>query len=62
MAHWISLEDLGKYLKKSTSTLYKLANAGKLPGHKIGRTWRFDRDDIDAWMKGRGSAKKGGRK
>jgi excisionase family DNA binding protein len=51
MAIWLSLDDLANYLKKPKSTLYKLVQAGKLPGHKLGRSWRFDRDEVDAWIK-----------
>lgn len=51
MAVWLSLDDLAEYLKKPKSTLYKLAQRRKLPGHKVGRSWRFDRDEVDAWIK-----------
>ena len=33
-------------LKVSTKTLLKLARAGELPGRKVGRAWRFVRDDL----------------
>lgn len=51
---WLTLEDLSRYLKKPASTLYKLVVRGEVPGHKLGRNWRFDRDEVDAWIKGRG--------
>ena len=51
MANWLSLDDLVRYLKKPKSTLYKLAQQGRIPGHKLGRSWRFDRDEVDAWIK-----------
>ena len=56
MAIWLDLEGLEKYLKVPKSTLYRLAQRGSLPGHKIGRTWRFDQDEVDAWIKA-GSSK-----
>ncbi|WP_428938327.1 helix-turn-helix domain-containing protein [Fontivita pretiosa] len=56
MIVWLSLDDLARYLKKPKSTLYKLAQAAKLPGHKLGRSWRFDRDEIDAWVKRGGTS------
>jgi len=31
--------------------LYQLAQEGKIPVSKIGGQWRFDREEIDAWMK-----------
>jgi excisionase family DNA binding protein len=51
MAIWLDLDALGEYLKIPISTLYKLAQRGAIPGHKVGRTWRFDRDEVDNWIK-----------
>jgi len=47
----MTIDDLGKYLKLSTSTLYKLCAEGKIPGQKVGRHWRFHRERIDNWLK-----------
>ena len=47
----MTIEDLSKYLKISRSTLYKLAQEGKLPSQKVGRHWRFHREAVDAWLK-----------
>ncbi len=51
MATWLDLDALTKYLKMPRSTLYRLVQRKDLPGHKIGRAWRFDRDEVDAWIK-----------
>ena len=48
---WLDIDDLAGYLKIPKSTLYKLLQRAELPGHKIGRTWRFDREEIDTWVK-----------
>ena len=58
MAIWLDLEALEGYLRIPKSTLYRLAQQGRLPGHKIGRTWRFDQDEVDQWIKN-GSSKPG---
>ena len=47
----MTIAELSKYLKISRSTLYKLAQEGKLPAQKVGRHWRFRRDAVDAWLK-----------
>lgn len=47
----MTIEELSEYLKISRSTLYKLAQEGKLPAQKVGRHWRFHRDAVDAWLK-----------
>lgn len=51
MVTWLSLNDLAHYLKTPKSTLYKLLSAGRLPGHKVGRSYRFDQDEVDALAK-----------
>jgi len=47
----MTIIELSEYLKISKSTLYKLAQEGKLPGQKVGRHWRFHREAIDTWLK-----------
>ncbi len=46
----MTIGELSKYLKISRSTLYKLAQEGKLPAQKVGRHWRFHKDGIDRWL------------
>ena len=46
----LTISELATYLKISKSTLYKLAQDGKLPGRKVGRHWRFHREVIDRWL------------
>jgi excisionase family DNA binding protein len=51
MTTWLNIDELTSYLKAPKSTLYKLTRAKKIPGHKLGRTYRFDRDEVDSWIK-----------
>lgn len=46
----LTIDDLAEYLKLSKSTLYKLAQEGKIPGQKVGRHWRFHKAVIDRWL------------
>ncbi|PCJ11464.1 MAG: DNA-binding protein [Gammaproteobacteria bacterium] len=48
---WLTLDELAEYLKLSTSNLYRMTQKGEIPASKIGNRWRFDRDEIDTWMK-----------
>jgi len=32
-------------------TVYKWISERQMPGHKIGRLWKFDRKEVDAWVK-----------
>jgi excisionase family DNA binding protein len=46
----MTIDELSAYLKIAKSTLYKLAQEGKLPGQKVGRHWRFRKDAVDRWL------------
>jgi len=46
-----TIDELAIYLKLPKRTLYKLAQEGTVPGHKVGRHWRFHRETIDNWLK-----------
>lgn len=54
MTVWLTLGELAQYTKKGRSTLYRMAREGNIPAHKFGRNWRFDRDEIDRWLKSGG--------
>ncbi|MBU1948268.1 MAG: helix-turn-helix domain-containing protein [Candidatus Eisenbacteria bacterium] len=51
MTTWLTLEEAAKHLKIGKSTIYRLAREGDLPAHRMGRVWRFDVDELDAWVK-----------
>ena len=48
---WLTVIEAAQYLKMGRSTVYKLAQEGKLPTHKVGRQWRFDAKELDTWLK-----------
>lgn len=54
---WLTLDELAAYLKMGRTKLYTLAQRGQIPGGKIGSQWRFDREEIDAWIKSGQAAK-----
>jgi excisionase family DNA binding protein len=47
----MTVEELAKYLKMKTVTIYKHAQEGKIPGFKVGSKWRFKKETIDEWIK-----------
>jgi len=50
-AKWLTIEELADYLKLGRTKLYQMAQDGSMPASKLGNQWRFDRDEIDTWMK-----------
>ena len=53
MAKLIDIDDLAKYLLLKKQTIYNWLHEGKISGIKVGGVWRFDRKEIDAWLKSR---------
>lgn len=47
----MTIEEVAQYLQLSRDTVYKFAQKGKIPASKIGKQWRFKRDEIDSWVK-----------
>lgn len=45
-----TLKEIAAYLKLTEKTAYRLASEGKLPGFKVGGSWRFKREDLEAWI------------
>lgn len=48
---WLSVEDIAQYLGISKDTVYTWINKKNMPAHKIGRLWKFKRDEVDAWVR-----------
>lgn len=46
----LTLKEVADYLKLAEKTAYRLAAEGKLPGFKVGGSWRFKREDVQTWI------------
>ncbi len=46
----LTIKEVAEYLKVTERTIYRLAAAKKIPGFKLGGTWRFRRSDLDEWI------------
>jgi excisionase family DNA binding protein len=42
----LTVQEVANYLRVDIRTVYRLAKRGDIPCIKIGRQWRFNRDDI----------------
>jgi type IV pilus assembly protein PilB len=51
---YLDFEEAVLFLKTTPSTLYKWLQAGKIPGHKLGRQWRFLKDELEIHVSGKG--------
>jgi len=48
---WLSVDELAAYLGIKRDTVYKWIIRRKMPAHKVGRLWKFRREEVDAWVK-----------
>jgi excisionase family DNA binding protein len=46
----LTIRELANFLKLTEKTAYRLAAEGKIPGFKVGGSWRFKQSDIDIWI------------
>lgn len=48
----LTVPEVSEFLRVSRETVYRLAQRGELRGRKIGRVWRFARDDVLDFLSG----------
>ena len=47
----MTIEEVAQYMRVSRFTVYRLAKERAIPATKIGRQWRFQREEINQWVK-----------
>jgi excisionase family DNA binding protein len=51
IARLMSVDELADYLGLQKQTIYNWLHQKKISGIKIGKVWRFDKKNIDDWLK-----------
>jgi len=46
----MTLDEAAQYLRVHPRTLRMKASEGKIPAAKIGRVWRFHRQQLESWL------------
>lgn len=46
----LTVDEAAEYLRIPKSSLYKMAQNGKIPCQKVGRHWRFHRNTLNQWL------------
>ena len=47
---WLSVGEIDEDLGISKDTVYAWITNKGLPGHRIGRFWKFKRSEVDEWV------------
>ena len=53
---WFSIKEISKYLGVSSDTVYKWIDKNGMPCHRMGRLWKFQKSEVDAWVKAGGAS------
>jgi len=57
----LTIKEVAEFLKLTEKTAYRLAADGKIPGFKVGGSWRFRRDEIEKMTRSEQPNKKNGK-
>ncbi len=49
---WLSVDEIAVHLGVKRDTIYKWIDRKKMPAHKVGRLWKFRKDEVDQWVRG----------
>jgi excisionase family DNA binding protein len=55
---WLSVEDICKHLGVSKDTVYKWIDQSGMPAHRLGRLWKFKKEEVDDWVRAGGARRK----
>lgn len=50
MTEMLTAKDMQSLLQVDRSTIYRMAEAGRLPAIKVGKQWRFPNDLVQGWL------------
>lgn len=52
---WLSVDEIGEYLGVKRDTIYKWISGKGMPAQKIGRLWKFKKEQVDKWVESGGA-------
>ncbi|MEW6170474.1 MAG: helix-turn-helix domain-containing protein [Candidatus Omnitrophota bacterium] len=53
MSRLLNIDELANYLRLRKQTIYNWLHEGRISGIKVGGVWRFEKKEVDAWLKSR---------
>ena len=52
---WLSVDEIAAYLGIKRDTVYKWIREKNMPAQKVGRLWKFRKEEVDVWIRAGGS-------
>ncbi len=53
---WFSVDEISEHLGVSKDTIYSWIAKRNMPAHKVGRLWKFQKLEVDSWVKEGGAS------
>ncbi len=53
---WLSVDEIAAYLGVKRATVYKWIDRKHMPAHKVGRLWKFRKEEVDQLVRNDGGA------
>lgn len=53
---WLSVNEIAVYLGVVRESVYRWVARRNMPGHKVGRHWKFRKEEVDDWVRAGGAA------
>ena len=57
----LSTEEMPAHLGVNPDTIYKWIAEKNMPAHRIGRPWKFKKDEVDEWVRNGGTSESDGK-
>ena len=48
---WVSVAEVARHLGVARDTVYRWIETKGMPAHRVGRFWKFQLSEVDAWVK-----------
>lgn len=52
---WLSVDEIATYLGVKRDTIYKWIERKGMSAHKVGRLWKFRKEEVDEWVRSGGT-------
>jgi excisionase family DNA binding protein len=53
---WLSVDEIAAHLGIKRDTVYRWIDRYGMPAHRIGRLWKFKKEQVDEWVEAGGAA------
>lgn len=52
---WVSADEIAEHLGVTKDSVYTWIAKRNMPAHRVGRLWKFQVSEVDAWVRAKGA-------